>query len=163
MKSKYAVNPWSSDLHNIWSIDNLAVHDQYTGQLDTNANLLNFYHKFQIELVAETCCLGETFFPTEKTIRPIVGRRPVLIFGPQNFLSNLKQLGFQTYSQCWDESYDNLEGQRRWQAMLEVIQHIVDHGYNVDQARSIAQHNAQHLLQWHKYTTPRTMPRVIHD
>lgn len=163
MKSSYAVNPWSNELHNIRSLDDTAVKDQYTGQIDTNASLLRFYPQFQIELVVETCVAGETFFPTEKTVRAISGKKPMLIFGPKFFIANLKKLGFQTYNQCWDESYDLLEGADRWQAMLKIISNIVNNGYNTNQAQSIAQHNVDHLRQWHRYTTPKNMPRVIHD
>jgi hypothetical protein len=163
MRSSYNVSPWSKDLHGIESLDNLFVRDQYTGTVDTNASLLDFYPQFQIELVAETCCHGETFFPTEKTIRPLLGKKPVLIFGPRFFLANLRKLGFRTYDQCWNESYDELEGSERWQAMLAVIDTIVQQGYDRSLADTVANHNAQHLQQWHRYTTSRNMPRVIHD
>lgn len=163
MKPNVDLNHWSPDLHHIQSLDNMSVGDQYTGVVDTNASLLKFYPEFQIELVAETCCVGETFFPTEKTIRPLSAKKPVLIFGPQFFLANLQHMGFKTYDQCWDESYDRLEGQDRWQAMLLVIEHIIAQGYDKDLAESIAEHNMVHLTNWHQYTTPRDMPRVIHD
>jgi hypothetical protein len=163
MKSSYVVNPWSSELHNIGSLDDMSVKDQYTGQIDSNASLLKFYPQFQIELVTETCVIGETFFPTEKTIRAISGNKPMLIFGPKFFIANLKEIGFKTYDQCWDENYDCLEGVERWQAMLKIISNIANAGYNIKQAQSIAQYNVDHLRQWHQYTTPKNMPRVLHD
>jgi hypothetical protein len=149
MQSRFLKNPWSTWLQTIPSIDTMAVNDQYTGKTDTNLSLLTHYHCFQIELVAETMCAGETFFPTEKTIRPMLGGRPFLIFGPVNFLHNLQQLGFKTYSQCWDERYDRLQGANRWQAIKTVIDYIVDHGYNLETAQQIAAHNQQHLKKWH--------------
>jgi hypothetical protein len=87
----------------------------------------------------------------------------MLIFGPKFFITNLKELGFKTYDQCWDENYDCLEGVERWQAMLKIISNIVNNGYNSEQAQSIAQYNVDHLRQWHRYTTPKNMPRVIDD
>jgi hypothetical protein len=163
MKTSYAVSPWSELVRNIPSIDDLYVRDQYSGGIDTNLSLLQHYHRFQVELVAETMCSGITFFPTEKTFRPITGRRPFLIFGPVNFLNNLQQLGFKTYSECWDESYDQLEGQDRWQAIQLIINHIIHKGYDIEQAQQIANYNQQHLTQWHALTMPKNMPRIIDD
>ena len=161
MKSRYVRSPWSTELQSIPSIDNLTINDQYTGQVNTNLSLLQYYNRFQIELVAETMCMGTTFFPTEKTIRPILGGRPFLIFGPKNFLSNLQQLGFQTYNDCWSESYDQFEGRERWQAMRAVIDSL--ESYDVDRAQEIAYYNQQHLKKWHQNVPPKNMPRVIDD
>ena len=50
--------------------------------------------------------------------------KPLLIYGPRYFLRRLRDLGFQTWHQFWDESYDDLEGYPRWLAMRSVAQHI---------------------------------------
>jgi hypothetical protein len=163
MKTSYRQNPWSELAQSIDSIDNMSVRDQYSGKTDTNLSLLQHYNRFQIELVAETMCAGVTFFPTEKTFRPITGRRPFLIYGSVNFLTNLRQLGFKTYSNCWDETYDQLQGLERWQAIRKVIDHIVANGYDQTQAQEIANYNQQHLTKWHALTMPKNMPRIIND
>ena len=36
----------------------------------------------------------------------MICRTPFLMLGPKNFLSNLRKLGFETFSNWWDESYD---------------------------------------------------------
>jgi hypothetical protein len=161
MKSRYTQSPWHTELQAIPSIDNRSINDQYNGTVDTNLSLLQYYNRFQIELVAETMCMGTTFFPTEKTIRPILGGRPFLIVGSKNFLYNLQQLGFKTYSDCWNETYDQLEGLDRWQAIRQVIDTIKS--YDVVRAQEIAHHNQQHLKQWHQHIPHKNMPRVIDD
>jgi len=161
MKTVYNPSPWHESLCKITSIDNMFVRDQYTGKVDTNLSLLTFYNQFQIELVAETMCSGITFFPTEKTFRPITGRRPFLIFGPIHFLNNLRGLGFRTYSECWDESYDQYQGLDRWYKICQVIEYISQHGYDTRLATEIANYNRKHLTRWHKNTMPKNMPRVI--
>ena len=161
MKTVYVVSPWNSAVQAIPSIDNMFVGDQYQGSVDTNLSLLKFYHQFQIEIVAETMCAGTTFFPTEKTFRPITGRRPFLIFGPLNFLNNLRNLGFRTYSECWDESYDQYQGLDRWNIMRQVMDYIIANGYNVELAAEIAEHNRIHLTKWHKFTMPNDLPRSV--
>jgi len=64
------------------------------------------YNHFFVELVCESFFTGNTFFPTEKTFRPILLKTPFIVQGPQNFLRNLKKLGFKTFASWWDEGYD---------------------------------------------------------
>lgn len=122
----------STDLDQTWfdrcpivSIDNHNVQDQFVVPEVSSGNmarsLLQHYQRFNVELVCETYTLGETFFPTEKTIRPIIGNRPFLVHGPVNYLNNLRQRGFKTFGELWDESYDKLEGMCRWLAMRKLI------------------------------------------
>lgn len=63
------------------------------------------YNTFFVELVCESFFTGNTFFPTEKVFRPILLKTPFIVQGPQNFLQNLKKLGFKTFSSWWDEGY----------------------------------------------------------
>lgn len=48
---------------------------------------------------------GEIFL-SEKTFRPIYAAQPFLIFGNAGSLKTLKELGYKTFSDYWDESYD---------------------------------------------------------
>jgi hypothetical protein len=85
---------------------------------------------------------------TEKTWRAITNRKPFLIIGNKNSLQKLKDLGFRTFSDWWDESYDNLEcfgEQCRINKVIEIVQdlstkpnsyfqgleEITEHNYNV--------------------------------
>lgn len=132
------------------SLDNHSVNEQYQVDKNTNKDLLTVYGKFDIELVAETYTLGETFFPTEKTLRPTMAGKPIMVYGPANYLANFKKLGFQTYESLWDESYDQLQGLARWNAIKTVIQQLVELPrsqfiFLIDQAQGIAQANRRHL------------------
>jgi hypothetical protein len=123
------------------SIDGHSVRDHYDPKQNIHRDLLQHYHKFHIELVAETYTMGNTFFPTEKTFRPIMAARPILVYGPQHFLQRLRNMGFETWSSCWDESYDELEGPGRWQAIKKLLPTI----QASDVAWAIAHRNRQHL------------------
>ena len=128
------------------SIDGRSVYQQYQDDYNTNQDLLAHYGKFDIELVAETYTLGTTFFPTEKTVRPIVGNKPFVLYGPIGYLQNLKNLGFKTYSDFWDESYDKYQGPQRWQKIQQVIEHILTLPQHViDQCVTVAEYNYQAL------------------
>lgn len=124
------------------SLTSHTVRDQYDPQKNTNADLVRHYAKFAVEIVCETYCAGQTFFVTEKTIRPLTQSKAMLVFGPMRFLSGLRNLGFRTWHDIWDESYDNLCGPHRWKAMRSVLEKIIDCKLWADPEIScIGQHN----------------------
>lgn len=139
---------WANNT-DIPSIDGHWVHHQYDEEHNTNRDLLSHYHKFKIEIVLETYTLGDCFFPTEKTVRPIVGKKPMVIYGPKYFLRRMREMGFQTWNNHWDESYDDLEGQERWTAMSEVIKRI-----NEMPDPTIVEKNYEHLSKVIKQYKP---------
>jgi hypothetical protein len=126
------------------SLDNHAVQDQYNSLHNTNQDLLKFYHLFDIEIVAETYTRGATFFPTEKTVRPISQGKALLVYGPRGYLAQLQKLGFQTWHTLWDESYDQLQGAERWDAMKQSMQKI-KHTEVIESIAQIGQYNQQVL------------------
>jgi hypothetical protein len=131
------------------SIDGAHVGDQYItldSYIDIHRSLLKFYNHFDIELVCETYTIGDTFFPTEKTARPLMAAKPCIVYGPRYYLARLRNMKFKTYHDLWDESYDLLEGPARWLAMKKVIDSIcklntTDYQNLISQATEIAMHN----------------------
>lgn len=124
---KNSVKDWILNC-TVTSLDNHTVQDQYQIPEVSSGNLarslLGHYNKFNVELVCETYTVGQTFFPTEKTVRPIVGSKPFIVYGPAGYLNNLQQQGFRTFNNVWDESYDNYQGPQRWNAMLKLLKHL---------------------------------------
>jgi hypothetical protein len=146
---------WMSNC-NIPSIDNRSIQDQYVvveqSAAECNQSLLTYYNQFTIELVCESYTIGNTFFPTEKTVRPIAAGKPMLIYGPKDFLTRLRSLGFKTYSNCWDEDYDQLEGPARWKAIQNNINQLINLSETqlnnlLDDTKSVAIYNRQHLAE----------------
>jgi len=130
----------------VTSLTNHCVRDQYRPDLDTNAALISYYDEFRIELVCETYCAGNTFFPTEKTVRPISQAKPMIIFGPKLFLKRLRDLGFRTWHDCWDESYDQAEGVDRYRAIKILMRDLVHRQlWQHSEIAAIAEHNLQVL------------------
>jgi hypothetical protein len=141
---------WDTDP--IGSLDNHYICDQYHPGANTNYDLVKHYHRFDIELVAESYTRGETFFPTEKTVRPIMAAKPMLVYGPAKFMERLRLLGFETYGDCWSESYDQLEGPARWQAIRKIIDSIMQMDTDrrrslISESNKIAQRNRHHLAK----------------
>lgn len=138
----------------VTSITGHAVRDQYQSTVDTNAELVKHYNRFGLEIVCETYCVGDAFFPTEKTVRPLAKSKPMVVYGPKGFLSRLRQLGFRTWHEIWDESYDELAGHERWKKIKMVLQRIVDESlWQHPEAQAIADENRltlDRLIQHHQ-------------
>jgi hypothetical protein len=88
------------------------------------------YVDFLIDIVAETFTSGNCFFVTEKTVRPMLLKKPFIIFGSKDFLAYLRQLGFRTFSDFWDEDYDGYSGQDRYLKILKLIDEIAIKSYS---------------------------------
>ena len=86
--------------------------------------LIDQYKKFFVEIVCETCYSGRAFFPTEKIWRPIMMKVPFIVQGPQNFLQNLRTLGFKTFDQWWDEGYSEDPTSYQITAITDIIEGI---------------------------------------
>jgi hypothetical protein len=145
---------WRKEV-DIPSLDGKRITDQYrrfVAQPETNKTILSFYPQFRIEIVPETYTRGDTFFPTEKTARPIMAGKPMLVYGPRRFLRRMRELhGFRTYGDHWNESYDDLEGAARWRAMWETMQDISPR--LLDQAQEIARYNRntlEEMKEWRR-------------
>jgi hypothetical protein len=135
------------------SVDSKNIRDQFGDPMawvDTNTSLLQHYNRFAVEIVCETYTLGNTFFPTEKTIRPLMAAKPIMVYGPQYYLARLRGLGFRTYSEIWDESYDLCQGPKRWDLIRKSMNKLLecsraDQQIVLAQAHEIAMHNRRHL------------------
>jgi hypothetical protein len=66
------------------------------------------YQQTWYSIVCETIGMGDTFFLSEKTTKPLFAKRLFLVYSSVNFLQKLKNLGFQTFSSVIDESYDSI-------------------------------------------------------
>ena len=137
------------------SVDSKFVRDQFIDPMAwvaTNTSLLQHYNKFAVEIVCETYTRGNTFFPTEKTIRPLMAAKPIMVYGPQYYLARLRSLGFQTYHSIWDESYDLYEGPARWELMRKSMNTLTECGRDdqceiLTKAHKIAMHNRRRLYE----------------
>lgn len=106
---------------------------RYTKTLgyDYTDPLTDLYCDILIDLVVESHVSGTTFFPTEKTVRPMLLKKPFVIFGSRDYLVYLRQMGFRTFSDFWDEDYDGFEHCDR----LTKIQHLIDHLASLSQTQ----------------------------
>jgi hypothetical protein len=88
------------------------------------------YKNFLIDVVAETYTSGDCFFVTEKTIRPMLLKKSMILMGSKDCLNYLRQMGFRTFGDFWDETYDGYEGRERYLRILDLIDWIAGHSYD---------------------------------
>lgn len=104
----------------------IAPSDHYTSfnLYDFSDPITKFYKSIFVDLVGENHVLGDTFFPSEKTIRPMLLKKPFIVFASKDFLAYLRQMGFRTFSDFWDEDYDGYEQGDRLRRIYKIIDYI---------------------------------------
>jgi hypothetical protein len=115
-------------------------------------NLEKYYQDIFCEIVCETYFTGRTFFLTEKTLRCIINGRPFMVQGPTWFLRNLRKLGFKTFSNWWDEGYDEDPSDARYNTLKNGIDWIAQQTPDTINAwyqemQPTLEHNRQTLQQ----------------
>lgn len=85
------------------------------------------YQETRIEVVLETLFDDNRHHLTEKSLRPIACGHPFILAATPGSLEYLRSYGFQTFSSCWDESYDQIQDPiERMSAIINLMQNIVN-------------------------------------
>lgn len=66
-----------------------------------------WYDRTCFSFVVESKITGPRFI-TEKTFKPIAHKHPFIVYGQAGTLQYLRDLGFETFNNMFDETYDNL-------------------------------------------------------
>jgi hypothetical protein len=128
------------------------------GQYPTN-ELSKEYKNFLIDIVSEPSCSGNAFYPTEKIFRAIFCKRPFIVMGNKDYLLYLRQLGFKTFYEVWDEDYDGFDEKLRYVKILKLIDQIGSLDQN--KIQNLYQ-NMQHVIEHnHQLLKTRSYQRVI--
>jgi len=125
--------------------------NEFTIGPPNHLTILNQYKNIFLDLTAETYIMGNTFFPTEKTLRPMIAKTPFIVLGPKNYLHYLKKLGFKTFSNWWDESYDHCEGVHRIEEIKKVLKNILTKSSDelqemLSDMKETLEHNYNHYM-----------------
>lgn len=123
--------------------------DRYTAfnGYDYSDPLTAFYQDILIDLVVESHVAGKTFYATEKTVRPMLLKKPFMVFASRNYLDYLHQMGFKTFCEFWNENYDGFEGRDRFCMMLDLIDSLASKPRN----DLIAMYHAMQPVLEHNY------------
>jgi hypothetical protein len=76
---------------------------------DKSGNARIFYQNSLISIVTETNWDIPHLTSTEKSFKPFKDKHPFIIVGVNGALKSMRKLGFITFSEFWDESYDEIQ------------------------------------------------------
>lgn len=110
------------------------------------------YQSTDIEIVLETLFDDVRWHLTEKTLRPLACGQPFVLAATPGSLEYLRSYGFETFSQVWDESYDQeTDPGQRMNKILQLMKTMSrwtpeQKQSNMQEARLIAQRNKQRFF-----------------
>ncbi|CAB4129232.1 hypothetical protein UFOVP112_330 [uncultured Caudovirales phage] len=111
---------------------------------------ISIYNQTCYSIVAETNWASEYSFYTEKTIKPILGRRLFVMFAGRDYLRNLRNIGFCTFDRVIDESYDNERGDmERFSMAMDQVKYLCSKPQEeiLDIINPICNYNLEHLMR----------------
>jgi len=112
----------------------------------------SFYKNTFCSLTSETLVSSDVLFFSEKTFKPIYNLQPFLFLGNPFSLKKLKEFGYKTFSNWWDESYDEeIDYLKRIKKisklMVEISMWSEEKCYNVTQEmEEVLVHNFNNLM-----------------
>jgi hypothetical protein len=84
-----------------------------------------YYQNSLISIVTETNYENTEVTLTEKSFKPIKEKHPFILVGVPGALKAMRDMGFKTFSEFWDESYDEVECPRvRMQRISFITEQI---------------------------------------
>ena len=87
----------------------------------------DMWMKTYFSVVSETSSSDTWCFITEKTVRPIIYYHPFIIWGNPGTLEVLKNYGFETFPELFDESYDTIWNEDlRLKSIIKSIKKLCD-------------------------------------
>jgi len=110
-------------------------------------NLSAVYTNSFVDVINETRFAQPTANFSEKVFQAIQYQKPFIVVGPPKTLEYIRSLGFKTFNDFWDESYDDeLHHGERLAKIFDVLEQIIntptDELRNMyDNMRSILEHN----------------------
>jgi hypothetical protein len=102
-------------------------------------------------LVSETVATGSRIHLTEKSLKPICLQMPFILIAGAGSLEYLRCYGFKTFSDFWDESYDQEHNNhQRFKKIAAVLKGLHNLSVSEKQSmyrgmKSILQHNFDHF------------------
>lgn len=100
---------------------------------DFVANMHNYFNmkdswmNSYFSIVNETTVSDRHIFITEKCVRPMIYFHPFIIYGNPFLLKNLRELGFDTFPEFFDESYDDeIDKVKRRKLIIDNVKKLCD-------------------------------------
>lgn len=83
------------------------------------------YKNTNYTILCETLADGNTFFLSEKPTKSLYAKRIFVPFSTPNYLKNMQALGFETFSEIFDESFDSIINPiARWKSAFDQVLYL---------------------------------------
>jgi hypothetical protein len=115
----------------------------------------NWYDTTAVSLVSETDVqsdAGRSPWLTEKTTKPMMMQHPFLLQAQPHSLQHLHSMGFETFPELWDESYDSdPDWKRRTKRLLDIVENLDIDSIRDARVQQKLEHNRQRF--WDRAAT----------
>ena len=104
-------------------------------------------------LVSETVATKDYSFRTEKFWKPIILGHPWVVIANKGFLRDLRNLGFRTFANIFDESFDMVDDdQKRLEMIADVVKDLCHSNLQqfLETCKEICYYNQQHVIEFNK-------------
>ena len=83
---------------------------------------VDIYKSSYVSLVTETFFYEDDYIITEKVYKPIIHYHPFIVLGSPYTLKHMRSIGFKTFGDFWDESYDEEENNdKRFETVFNLL------------------------------------------
>lgn len=163
----------SSELLDVWhqehykkiiSPEDFAQHTIIVDSFDISDSIpVNLYNKCRFCLVVETN--NETFKEfhlTEKLVKILLVGMPFVISSSPGYIEKINSMGFLTYDDIWDESYDSItDTETRYDAIIQLVKNLnrLDWNANKNKLEYISRHNKNNL---NKIIKENLLKQILH-
>jgi hypothetical protein len=124
----------------------------------------DIYKHTKYSIVAETR-YEKVFFLTEKTTKPLFAKRLFIIFSSCGFLQHLRAMGFKTFNNVIDESYDSESNPvKRFEMAFSQVEYLSSLGYNdvLNKITPVLEHNHNRLFEY-RQEIKRHMQEMVYN
>jgi hypothetical protein len=106
---------------------NILDYDDINGVWGFGFESSKLYEESYFSITTETLFYEAGNYISEKTFKPFQHLHPFILIGRPGVLKYLQSLGFKTFGDYWDESYDDIEDNSlRMQKLLGVIKTLIN-------------------------------------
>ena len=118
---------------------------------------IDYYHNNSFcNIITESEYESDIIFFTEKLTKTILSQQPFLVLSSAGYLKKLKELGFKTFNNWWDETYDDvIDLNERIHKLIKTIKYInnlknEEICNNKIQMKNVLKHNKELLFKIEK-------------
>ena len=130
---------------------------EYFGQSVRLSQIIpeSVYNKSAYSIITESFINNDFTFYTEKITKALLGRRLFVVISGVGYLENLRRLGFKTFENVIDESYDQVEDdKKRFDMVIEQIEQLLqkDQVEVLLKIKDICEHNYELVMSGSLHT-----------